>query len=448
MGRTNGIDWTLPDAPPLRLPPLSLLQLAPPLLQVDDAVAAQQDALEGLASAQVAVATAEKAHADAPPEEREAAAAAAESARSALADQAVWVSEQAKRLEAEQQWEDGFEYLPELSLGASMEIFVPGTGTPSTDGALKRTDSTQGLFIPYDPFDVVAHDDRSMFGWPASDLDERAQRALRAELAHEGWEVEREFWTGEKIPTNYHLTASPLTPTTSPHRTVPAFVDPTAAPTTVLGTAVGLKQSLAALDQAIANADAGLGMIHATPYLVQLWMSTFPFIRDSSGRVYTVNMNLIVPGYGYPGTGPDSGRTVADGVTNGTTTVTSATAAFTSRDVGKSIATADLPAGTRIVTVSNATTVIVSAAATGSHSGQTLVLGATGDATDGTKQWAYATDTVYRLTGAVRRLPWDLNQAAPELVVNDSAEVRAERSHALLTNRLCRAAVLVDTTVA
>lgn len=69
------------------------------------------------------------------------------------------------------------------------------------------------------------------------------------------------------------------------------------------------------------------------------------------------------------------GRTVADGATtNASTTVTSATAAFTSRDVGGVIATTNLPVGTTIVSVTNATTVVVSAAATATGSSQAVTL--------------------------------------------------------------------------
>lgn len=442
MGRTAGFDWTLPDAPPLRQPPLSLLSLATPLIRVDEAIAGQQDALEMLASAQAAVEAAEKRFHDAPAEAKAAAQLAAEEAQDALSQQRVWASDAALQLAEEQRWEDGFEYLPELTLGQSMEIFVPHSGST------KRTDHTQSGFISYDPFVTVSHDDRSMFGWPASSFAERAQRAQRAALAHEPWEVEHEFWTGDLVPTNDHLTASAATPTSSANRTGVAHADPTAAPGTTLGVAVGKAQAMAALVQAIAKADAGYGMIHATPYLVQLWMSTFPYIRDASGRIYTVNMNLIVPGYGYPGTGPDTAdRTVADGVTNSTTTVTSATAAFTASDVGRGITGDGIPAGATIVSRTNATTVIISAPASATATGVSVTVTDTGaDSSGDTLQWAYATDTVYSLEGAMRTLPWDLAQGAPEVNVENSVNVRAERSHALITNRLCRAAVLVDTT--
>lgn len=448
MARTAGMDATLADAPPLRLPPLSLLKLAAPLIEVDARIADGQKAKEQAASARAAAQTAADAYANAPLEQRMAAQLAAEQAQDRITQMEALSTAADKNIADAQRWMDGFEYLPELGNLEALEIFVPGSGTPSTDGALKRTDSTQTAKAWYDPFEVIAHDDRSLFGLKS--YTDRAERAMRAELAHEAWQVEREFWTGEKVPTNYHLNASPSTPTTSPHRSIDAWPNPSAAPTTVLGTAVGLKQSLASLDQAIANSDAGVGMIHATPYLVQLWSSVFPFLRDGSGNIYTVNMNYIVPGYGYPGTGPDAAsRSVADAVTtNASRTVTSATAAFTVADIGKSITTADLPAGTFIVAVASATSITVSKAATAGHAGQTIAIGAgAGDATESTTQWAYATDMVYKCAGPVMTLPYDLNEAVPEVNVSNSADVRSERAYALITNRLLRAAVLVDTTV-
>jgi hypothetical protein len=71
-------------------------------------------------------------------------------------------------------------------------------------------------------------------------------------------------------------------------------------------------------------------------------------------------------------------RTVADGATtSASTTVTSATAAFTSADVGRGISGAGIPAGTTIASVTNGTTVVLSAAATATAAGVTLAIAAT-----------------------------------------------------------------------
>lgn len=72
-------------------------------------------------------------------------------------------------------------------------------------------------------------------------------------------------------------------------------------------------------------------------------------------------------------TGP---RSVTDGVTNSTTTVTSATAAFVAGDVGALITGAGIPAGATIVTINSVTSVIISAAATATATGVALVINA------------------------------------------------------------------------
>ncbi|MBV9039956.1 MAG: IPT/TIG domain-containing protein, partial [Acidimicrobiia bacterium] len=77
-------------------------------------------------------------------------------------------------------------------------------------------------------------------------------------------------------------------------------------------------------------------------------------------------------------------RSVADGATtNGSATVTSATAAFTSADVGAAVAGLDIPLGSTITAVGSGTSVTLSNSATGTTSSdsltitQTLVPGAT-----------------------------------------------------------------------
>jgi hypothetical protein len=70
-----------------------------------------------------------------------------------------------------------------------------------------------------------------------------------------------------------------------------------------------------------------------------------------------------------------SNRSVNDGTTIIGTTVTSATAAFVAGDVGKAISGGSIPANATIVSVTNGTTVVISAPATAAASGVTLVIG-------------------------------------------------------------------------
>lgn len=71
-------------------------------------------------------------------------------------------------------------------------------------------------------------------------------------------------------------------------------------------------------------------------------------------------------------------RTVSDAVTtSGSATLTSATAAFSSADIGASVAGVNIPTGTTIQSVSNSTTVTLSANATASTSNAMVTFGAT-----------------------------------------------------------------------
>lgn len=70
-------------------------------------------------------------------------------------------------------------------------------------------------------------------------------------------------------------------------------------------------------------------------------------------------------------------RSVTDGVINTDTSLTSATAAFTQADKGKLVAGTGIAAGTTIASVTNATTVVLSAATTATATGVTVTIGAT-----------------------------------------------------------------------
>lgn len=72
------------------------------------------------------------------------------------------------------------------------------------------------------------------------------------------------------------------------------------------------------------------------------------------------------------------GRAVADAATtSGSPTVTSATAAFTSRDVGAVIASTNIPVGATVLTVGSATSVTMSANSTATGSSQAITISAT-----------------------------------------------------------------------
>jgi hypothetical protein len=68
-------------------------------------------------------------------------------------------------------------------------------------------------------------------------------------------------------------------------------------------------------------------------------------------------------------------RQVTDAVLNSTTTITSATASFIAGDVGTAISGYGIPAGTTIASVTNGTTVVLSASATQTATGVKVVFG-------------------------------------------------------------------------
>lgn len=92
----------------------------------------------------------------------------------------------------------------------------------------------------------------------------------------------------------------------------------------------------------------------------------------------------------FTGTGKTGNRVVSDGVTNSTTTVTSATAAFVAGDVGSIITGSGIPAYTTIASVTNSTTAVLSAAATASASGVSLTI--TNQKNDGNSDNFISTD--------------------------------------------------------
>jgi hypothetical protein len=100
---------------------------------------------------------------------------------------------------------------------------------------------------------------------------------------------------------------------------------------------------------------------------------------DSVGITYIGNSTSIYApsqlstAYGWV---KANSRIVTDGVLNGTTTVTSATANFSSVDTGKAFTAVGVPAGAVINGVTNATTITLNIAATVTASAVTLNIGA------------------------------------------------------------------------
>lgn len=111
-----------------------------------------------------------------------------------------------------------------------------------------------------------------------------------------------------------------------------------------------------------------------TEMTVGLWDNTSSAFVALASTTYRPSQ--MGTSYGWKMT---SYRTVSDGATTASsTTVTSATAFFTSSDVGKSIQVPGsglIPGGATIVSITNSTTVVISAAATASDTGRIFQIG-------------------------------------------------------------------------
>lgn len=120
-----------------------------------------------------------------------------------------------------------------------------------------------------------------------------------------------------------------------------------------------------------------------------LWVSSNPSHSGGAVRIQSYSKNSASPfqvdlfeGSTAVKIVANRGAGYADGVANGTTTFTSATASFAGGDVGQALTQLTsrgegfrIPAGTTIVSVTNATTVVLSQAATGSGTGINFLVG-------------------------------------------------------------------------
>lgn len=156
-------------------------------------------------------------------------------------------------------------------------------------------DYTRAGQVTYSPFVIEVHDQCSSYGFRAADYEGRAARALEAK---ESWALEREFEQGILISANPHL----------------AVTYGGITQTLASGAVVGPSDALALLDEAIANARIGIGMIHAPAFVVSKWgVSKGDDPRGGDRQVLLSPMgNIVVGGTGYTGLGPDGTGGSAD----------------------------------------------------------------------------------------------------------------------------------------
>lgn len=174
----------------------------------------------------------------------------------------------------DRRWESGFRVWTEgCEVAYIYEICPPSDADPkSSDG--------QGEEVQYQPYVIYASDACSTFS-ASRDFWGRATRKL---ILAESTKLERELWLGE-AGGNPFLSDTPTTLVSGVGGTLEPW------------------QAIGILDQALGECSAGRGMIHIRPFLL-------PFLQEHravrrEGNIYLSPMdNIIVPGRGYPGTGP------------------------------------------------------------------------------------------------------------------------------------------------
>lgn len=216
--------------------------------------------------------------------------------------------------EPDSRWEGGIAW--RSLAGSEAGVWVPcqydedGEPVPADELAPKQGPRRIGP-SSFQPYDVELADECSAFGLSDADWERRARLYLDAATPKA---VEAEFWTATQHPDNFSLTShTPNTDGTAPGSTG-GVLNPT------LVTPLEPSHALAALQQALANCGAGTrGMIHATPYLAELWGGRLQVKDigiddptqppDVSGAVSLLTTKtrgtIVVAGAGYLGTGPD-----------------------------------------------------------------------------------------------------------------------------------------------
>jgi hypothetical protein len=184
-------------------------------------------------------------------------------------------------------WANGVTWLPEHCVGG--EVFDP-CGPAAGEGQEERE------VLEFVAFTVEATIECSTLGG-ATLFQEYLDRVEAKLLGVESARIEEEFWDGAVATAagwpNKFLTDGDVT--------LPEGAS-----------ALGFVTALAVLEQAIADGtDWGEGMIHAKPFTVSIWASEGLVHRD--GNVLRTTLGtVVVPGRGYPGTGPSGQAHSAD----------------------------------------------------------------------------------------------------------------------------------------
>lgn len=178
-------------------------------------------------------------------------------------------------------WASGFTIDPE-PCGGGLII------DPCDDAGIEDDSSEPADIGPIQPFPIVASVECSTFG---SSFRNREARVLRKLRAIRSFQLEREFWSGLFASAGGFTNNQWLTKTSG---------------LTVINNNVpeGLRTAFADLEQAIADSSSWApGMIHAMPRTVAHWYG-MRLIEKQGNLLVSPLGTIVVPGRGYPGTGP------------------------------------------------------------------------------------------------------------------------------------------------
>jgi hypothetical protein len=189
-------------------------------------------------------------------------------------------------VEGNERWYQAFDIFTDGCDEDSINVYEV---CPPADADPKAVTNAFGTTSHYQPYVIYSMVRCSTLGSGAIQFFDRAQRRL---LTNEAKVLEEILWTGAFDGTDL---------------TDVGTVNPFLAdnPTSVDTGSRSAKNALARLDQAIADCSSNRGMIHVRPVVLGQLLEAMVVRRE--GNVYLSPMdNIVVPGRGYPGTGPAS----------------------------------------------------------------------------------------------------------------------------------------------
>ena len=175
-------------------------------------------------------------------------------------------------------WIRGLAYLPMSGAGAVARALGDET---TVMNPLEPPNEDEVIFQPVAAFTTFS---LSALSWQAEDFHERVEVQMKAAMPAA---IEAEFWSGtiaqaEGYPNNYLANEDNVTDLTPGSG------------------AVSVLAGLGMLQTALRKGMGGQGMIHVTPEAVPNLLNT----RRAGKYLLDMFDNIIIPGVGYPGTGP------------------------------------------------------------------------------------------------------------------------------------------------